>query len=125
MGSGRQLHLELLDERSHILVGNDGTLVLLDAKDAFVDMNLEVALDLALTTQAPALLDFLTREVRLLRVENLAPTLKHLHLALSARGLTATSTGQEDTVLVKGGHEAVTLCNRDGTVAIDFDIHVA
>ena len=101
MGSGRQLHLELLDERSHILVGNDGTLVLLDAKDAFVDMNLEVALDLALATQAPALLDFLTREVRLLRVENLAPTLKHLHFALSARGFTTAGRGQEDTVLVE------------------------
>ena len=42
----RQLYLELLDERSHVLVGDNGTLVLLDTKDRLVDMNLQVALTL-------------------------------------------------------------------------------
>ena len=101
MGAGRQLHFELLDEGSHVLIGDDGTLVLLDAEDALIDMNLQVALHLALASQTPASLDFLTGEVRLLGIEYLAPTLEHLHLTLSARRLTAAGRGQEDTVLVE------------------------
>ena len=87
----RQLHLELLDERSHVLVGDNGTLVLLNAKDAFIDMDLQVALDLTLTTQAPMVLNLLTGEMRLLGIEDLAPTLKYLNLTLSATGLSTTS----------------------------------
>ena len=53
-------------------------------------MDLEVALHLALTTQTPVVFDLLTGEVGLLRVEDLAPTLKYLYLTLSAAGLTTT-----------------------------------
>ena len=125
MGSGRQLHLELLDEGCHVLITDNGTLVLLDAEDALVDMDLEIALDLALAAEAPAGLDFLTGEVGLLGVENLAATFKHLYLTLSARGFTTAGRGQEDTVLVERRHEAVALCHADGTVTVDFNIHIA
>ncbi len=87
MCTGGQLHLELLDERSNVLVRDDGTLILLDAEDGLVDMNLEVALHLALATQSPALLDFLAGEVRLLGIEDFAPTLQYLYFTLSARCL--------------------------------------
>ena len=101
MGTCGELYLELLDERSHVLVGDDGTLVLLDAKDAFIDMDLQIALHLTLTAQTPASLDLLTREMGLLRVEDLATAFEHLHLTLSARGLTAAGRGQEYAVLVE------------------------
>ena len=96
-----QLHLELLDERSHVLVGDNGTLILLDTENALVDMNLQVALYLTLATQTPTGLNLLAREVGLFGIEDFSPTLKHLHLALSARGFTTAGTGQEDTVLVE------------------------
>ena len=48
MLTSRQLNLELLDKRSHVLVADNGTLVLLDAKDRLVDVNLQVALHFAL-----------------------------------------------------------------------------
>ena len=60
MSTCGQLHLELLDKRSHVLIRNNGTLVLLHAEDRLVDMNLQIALHLTLTTQAPASLDLLT-----------------------------------------------------------------
>ena len=125
MGACGELHLELLDERSHVLIGDDGTLVLLHTKDRLINVDLEIALYLTLTAQTPARLDFLTSKVRLLRVEDLTPTLKHLHLALAARGLTTTSRRQEHTVLIERGHQRGTLGNVDGTVAVDFNIHIA
>ena len=125
MGSGRQLHLELLDERGDVLVGDDGALVLLHAEDGLVDVNLQIALHLALAAQTPASFDFLAREVGLLGIEDLSPTLEHLHLALSARGLTTTGTGQEYAVLVECGHERSTLGHVNGAVAVDLDIHIA
>ena len=76
MGSGRQLHLELLDERSHVLVGDNGTLILLDTENALVDMNLQVALYLTLATQTPTGLNLLAREVGLFGIEDFSPTLK-------------------------------------------------
>ena len=66
MGTSRQLYLELLDKGSHVLVRDNGTLVLLNTQDRLVNMNLQVALHLALATQAPVVLNLLTCEVRLL-----------------------------------------------------------
>lgn len=88
-------------------------------------MNLQIALHLALASQTPVVLNLLAREVRLLGIEDFSPTLEHLHLALSARCLTATSRRQEDAVLVERGHQAGTLWHVDSAVAIDFDIHIA
>ena len=121
----RQLHLELLDERSHVLVGDDGTLVLLDAEDRLVDMYLQVAFHLALTAETPMVLDLLTGEVWLLGVEDLSPTLKNLNLTLSAGSLTTAGRRQEDAVLVQRRHQVVALRHVDGTVAVNLDIHVA
>ena len=125
MGTCGQLHLELLDERSHVLVRDDGTLVLLHAEDTLIDMNLQISLHLTLTTQAPAGLDLLTREVGLLRVENLPAAFKHLNLTLSAGGLTTTGRGQEHTVLIERRHQRVTLGYGDSTVAVNHNIHVS
>ena len=61
----------------------------------------------------------------LLRVENLATTLKHLHLALSAACLTAACRRQEDAVLVERSHQRRTLRHVDGLVAVDFDVDIA
>ena len=125
MLASRQLYLELLDERSHVLIADNGTLVLLDAENRLVDMNLQVALHLALTAEAPVVLDLLTGKVGLLRVENFAPTLKNLNLTLSAGCLTTAGRRQEDAVLVESCHQVVALRHVDGTVAVNLDIHVA
>ena len=70
------------------------------------------------------LLNLLTGKVGLLRVEDFSPTLKHLHLALAARGLTTAGTGQEYAVLVQRCHQVITLGYRYGTVAIYLNIHI-
>ena len=70
------------------------------------------------------ILDLLACEVRLLRVENLATTLKHLNLTLSAACLTTTGRRQEDAILIKCGHQRRTLRYIDGLVAIDFDVDI-
>ena len=124
MLTGRQLYLELFDERGNVLVGDNGTLVFLDTENALVDMNFLITLDLTLTTQTPAILDLLTGEMWFLRVEDLTPTLKNLDLTLSAGSLTTTGRRQEHTILVEGRHQTVTLCHRNGTVAINLNIHV-
>ena len=125
MGTSRELHLELLDKRSHILVRDDSTLILLDTEDRLIDVDLEVTLHLTLTAETPAGLDLLACEVRLLGVENLTAAFEHLNLTLAARGLTTAGRGQEDTVLIERGHQRGTLGNVDGTVAVDFNIHIA
>lgn len=71
------------------------------------------------------LLDLLTCEVRLLGVEDLAAAFQHLHLALSAAGLTATGRRKVDAVLVERGHQAVALCHLEGLVVVDDDLYVA
>ena len=121
----RQLHLELLDEGGHILVADDGTLVLLHAEDALVDMYLQVALHLTLASKTPSSLYLLTGEVWLLGVEYLATALEHLHLALTARGLTSTGAWQKDTILIECRHQAVALWHVDGAVAIDLYVHIS
>ena len=125
MLASRQLYLELLDEGCHVLVRDNGTLILLNAKDRLVDMNLQVALDLTLTAEAPVVLDLLTGEVGLLRVEDFSPTLEHLHLTLSARGLTTAGRRQEDAVLVERSHQVVALWYIEHLVAIYCNIHIA
>ena len=118
-----QGHLELLDEGGDVLVGKHGALPLLDAHHRLGHLDTHVALDLALATQAPVLLDLLAREVGTLGVEDLATTAEHLQLALSAAGLSATSGGQVDAVLVERGHDARSLIDVQLLVAIDRDGH--
>ena len=97
----RQLNLELLDERCHVLVGDDGTLVFLDAEDAFVDMDFQVAFYLTLASQTPSGLYLLAGEVRTLRVEDFSPTLQNLYFALSATGFSTAGRGKENAVLIQ------------------------
>ena len=121
----RQLHLKLLDKRGHVLVADDGALVLLHAEDALVNVDAHIALHLALAPQSPVGFDLLAGEVGLLRVEDLSPTLQHLHLALSAAGLSTACRGQEDAALVECGHEVVALRHVEHLVAIHRDVHIA
>ena len=69
-------------------------------------------------------LNLLTCEVRLLRIENLATTLEHLNLTLSAAGLTTTSRRQEDAVLVEGSHQVVALRYVEHTITVNCNIHI-
>ena len=86
-----QSHLVLLDEGCHVLVANHGAFPFLYAHYRVVNLNLEVALDFALATETPVVLDLLACEVAFLRVENLTTTSSYLQLALSARAFTAAS----------------------------------
>ena len=125
MGTLGQLHLELLDERGDVLVGDHRTLVFLHSEHALRHSDVHVALHLALASQAPVVLDFLACEMRFLRVEDFASAFEHLHLALSARSLTATCRRQEYTILVECSHQTRTLSHRYCSVAVDSDVHVA
>ena len=63
-------------------------------------------------------LDLLTSEVRLLRVENLATTLENLEFTLSTACLTTTSRWKVDTVLVEGSHNGTTLIHGQFGIAV-------
>ena len=84
MLSGRKLHDELLDEGSHVLVGDNLALPLLDTEYALGNLDGQVTLDLALATQTPVVLDLLASKVTLLRVQNLTAALNDLAFALTA-----------------------------------------
>ena len=121
----RQCHLELLDEAGHVLVGDDGTLPLLDAHDRLRHLQRHVALHLALASKPPVVLDFLAAEVRAFGVEYLAAAFHHLHLALSAAGLAAAGRRQEDSVLVQRRHDGTALVDGQLPVAVDGYRHLS
>ena len=123
--AGGQLHLEFLDERGDIPIGNDGTFILLHAENRLIDVDFQVALHLALATESPTRLNLLAAEMRLFRVENLASALQNLHLALSARGFSAASRRQEYAVFVERRHQRRALRHVDDAVAVNLDIHVS
>ena len=81
--TGRQCNDELLDEGSHVLVADNSTFVLLHTHYAFVNLDTEVALHLALASQTPIVLDLFASEVPLLRVEDFATALYYLAFALA------------------------------------------
>ena len=86
----RKLDGEFLDEGRNVVVGNDLTLKLLDAKGAFVHLDLEVVLYLYLAAEPPAVLDLLAVEEADLGREDFAAAVEYLNLALAAVGLAAT-----------------------------------
>ena len=120
-----KLHLELLDKRSHVLVGDNGTFVFLDAHDRIRHGNGAVALYLALASQAPVFLHLLTSELSALRVENFTATFIHLAFALSATTLTATCRREIDVVSGQGAQQTATLLYANRVFTIDGDIDVA
>ena len=71
------------------MVGDYLAFQLLDGKSALVHLELEVVLDLNLASQTPAFLDLLAVEETYLGREDFSATLKNLHLALAAVGLSA------------------------------------
>lgn len=99
MGTLRELHLELFDKRSHILIRDNRTLILLNSKYALWYFYLQVAFHLTLASETPVVLYLFTGEVRLLGIEYLTATFEHLNLALPARRLSSTSRRKEDAVL--------------------------
>ena len=84
MGTGRKLNFELFNESCNVFVGNDSALIFFNTKDRLIDVNLQIALYLALTSQSPTCLYLLACKMRTLRVEYLTPTLKHLYFTLAA-----------------------------------------
>ena len=123
--AGRQSHLVLFNERSHVLVADNGALPFLDTHYGVVHGNLQIAFHLALTTQAPVLLLLLAREVTLLRVENFTAAVSYLQLALSAAALTATGRRQEDSLLRKCRKQRSALRHGNGVFAVNGDVHIA
>ena len=83
LASGK-LYDELLDECSHVLVGDNLALPLFYSEYALGNLDGQVTLDLALATQTPVVLDLLACEVALLRVQNLTTALNDLAFALTA-----------------------------------------
>ena len=84
MLSRGQLHLELLDECSHVLVRDDGALPFLHAEYGLVNLQREVVLHLHLAAQTPMVFLLLAGEMHGLGRQNLAAAFQHLALALSA-----------------------------------------
>ena len=97
MLSRRELHLELLDERSDVLVGDNLALPFLDAEHGLVHLELEIVLDLNLAAEAPVVFLLLAREVNSLGGKDLTAALEDLALALSARAFAAASGRQVHT----------------------------
>ena len=125
MFSWRQCNDELLDEGADILVGNHSAFPFLDTHDTLGNLYLKVALDLALASKTPMLLNLLTGEVRLLGIEDFSTTFQDLYLTLSATGFTAACTGQENAILVERCHQTGTLRNCNSTVAVDFNVDIS
>ena len=92
-----ELHLEFLDESGHVLIGDDGTLVFLNAEYAVGNLYFQVAFDLALATETPVLLDLFAGEMTLFRVKNFTTAFGHLAFALTATALTTTCRGKVNT----------------------------
>jgi len=80
----RQRNDKLLDERSHVLIGDNLALPLFYAEYGLVDFNSHVAFHLYLATQTPVVLDLLTAEVRYFGRQNLTSAFYNLAFALSA-----------------------------------------
>ena len=91
----RQLDDEFLDECSHIVVGYDLALPLLDAEYRIRNGNLHVLLDLHLTAQTPVLTNLLAVEESGFGRQNLAAAFEDLTFALTAGTLAAASRREE------------------------------
>ena len=98
---------------------------ILHAHDAVGNVDADVAAHLALATEAPVVLDFLTGELTLFRVEDFAAAFGHLALALSARALAAAGRGEVYTVFCQRGEKAAALFHAEGVLAVDSDVHLA
>ena len=119
MLSRRQGNLELLDERSDVLVADYGALPFLDTKDGFVDLEVEILFYLNLATQTPMILLLFAGEVNSLGRQNLTAPLKHLALALSARTFATAGGRQVHTGFAQRGQQGA--ARRDGVLLITVD----
>ena len=69
-------------------------------------------------------LDLLTGEMSLFRIQDFTAAFYHLTLALAARPFTAASRRQIDALFGQRGKQTVALRYRNNLVAIDSDVHV-
>ena len=93
----RQLHFELFDEGSDVLVGDDFAFPFFDAENGFIHLHGDVFFHFDLATQTPAFFLLFAGEMDGLGRQNLAATGEYLALALSARALTAAGRRQVNT----------------------------
>ena len=120
----RQLHFELFDEGSDVLVGDDFALPFLDAEYGFIDLHGDVFFDLDLATQTPAFFLLLAGEMNGLGRQDLAASGEDLALTLTARALTATGRGEVNTGFAELVEERATCCHVIDFVAVDGDFDV-
>ena len=125
MLAGRQFHLELFDERSHVAVADNLALPLFDAKHRLRHLDGHIALNFGLAAQTPVVFNLLAGEVALFRVENLAAAFQNLAFALSARALATASRRQIDALVGQCRQQARARFNLNFLVAIDGDFHLA
>jgi hypothetical protein len=120
----RQLYLELLDEGSDVLVGDNLAFPFLDTQNSLIDLHVDVFFDLDLTAQTPSFFLLFAGEMNGLGRQNLAATGEYLALALSARALTAAGRRQVNTGFAELVEERATCCHVVYLVAVDghFDV---
>jgi len=111
----RQLHLELFDEGSDVLVGDDFAFPFFDAEYGFIDLHGDVFFDLDLATQTPSFFLLFAGEMDGLGRQDLAATGEDLALALAAGTLTAAGRRQVNTGFAELVEEA-----SSGSYIIDF-----
>ena len=116
---------KFLDEGGDVVIGDDGAVPLLDAKDGLRYADLHIVLHLDLAGEAPVILDLLAGEVGHLGGEDLASALHHLAAALTAGALTSAGGGEEDALVLERIEERAAHGYGVGLVVIDRHLDVA
>ena len=102
MLSRRKRNLELLDERSHILVAYYCALPLLYAKSGVRNNNLHILLNLNLATKSPVVENLFSGKETNLCWKDGTATLYNTALALSAGALSTAGRGKEYLLVCQG-----------------------
>ncbi len=120
----RQLYLELFDEGSDVLIGDNLAFPFLDAEHGFIDLHGDVFFDLDLATQTPSFFLLFAGEMDGLGRQDLAAAGEYLALALSAGTLTAAGRRQVNTGFAELVEERTSGCHVIDLVAVDGDLDV-
>jgi hypothetical protein len=121
----RQLYLELLDEGSDVLVGDNLAFPFLDTQNSLIDLHLNIFFHFDLATQTPAFFLLFAGEMNGLGRQNLAATGEYLALALSARALTATGRRQVNTGFAELVQERTSGSYIIDLVAVDGNLDIS
>ena len=120
----RQLHLELFDKGSDVLVGDNLAFPFLDTQNSLIDLHLNVFFHFDLATQTPSFFLLFAGEMYGLGRQYLAASGEDLALALSARTLTAAGRRQVNAGFAELVQERTSCCHVIDLVAVDghFDV---